>query len=171
MSNFLANALVTDTGPLISLERLDGGYELMRQLYRRIWAPPAVLREIAVGQFATPQFYLEHYAITDFVYERAPLAIPQNTPWQSDLHLGELEAIALAQELGLPLLIEEAVGRKAAQELQIPFSGIAGQILKAVSLGILARNQGYLMLEQLRHNGRIGQVLFNLLIDSLAAEG
>lgn len=171
MSRPPVDSLVTDTGPLISLERLDGGYEFMRQMYRRIWAPPAVLREIALGQSATPQIYLEQYAITDFVYEQAPLTLPHNISWQSDLHPGELEAIALAQELDLPLLIEEAAGRKAAQELHIPFSGIAGQILKAARLSILTRQQGYRMLEQLLHNGRIGRALFNLLVESLAAEG
>ncbi len=170
MSGQLNGSIVTDTGPLISLERLEGGYEFMRRMYRCMIAPPAVLREVAAGQFTTPSSYLEHYSIADFVFEQTPQALLQNIPWQNDLHPGELEALALAQELHLPLLIEEAVGRKAAQELGIPFSGMAGQVLKAVRLGILTRQQGHLMLEQLLHNGRIGRTLFGLLVDSLPEE-
>jgi predicted nucleic acid-binding protein len=41
------------------------------------------------------------------------------------------QAIQLALELALPLLIEEAVGRRVAQGMSIPISGIAGQVLKA----------------------------------------
>ena len=127
MSSPLDDSIVTDTGPLISLERLDGGYEFMRRMYRRIIAPPAVLREIAVGQVATPNSYLQHYSLADFVFEQTPQALLQNVPRQNDLHLGELEALALAQELHLPLLIEEAVGRKASQELGIPFTEWPGR--------------------------------------------
>lgn len=167
MSSPFDDSIVTDTGPLISLERLDGGYEFMRRMYHRILAPPAVLREVAVGQFTSPSSYLEHHSISDFVFEQAPRSLPQDLSWQNDLHLGELEAIALAQDLYLPLLIEEAVGRKAAQESGIPFSGIAGQILKAVRTGVLTHQQDHRMLEQLLQNGRIGKALFGLLINSL----
>lgn len=170
MSSLFDDSIVTDTGPLISLERLDGGYEFMRQMYRRVIAPPAVLREVAVGQFAIPSSYLKHYSISDFVFEQAPQVLPQDIPWQNDLHVGELEAIALAKELQLPLLIEEAVGRKAAQELGVPFSGIAGQGLKAARLGFVTRQQGQQMLEQLLHNGRISKTLYGLLVDSLSKE-
>jgi predicted nucleic acid-binding protein len=171
MSSPFDGSIVTDTGPLISLERLDGGYEFMRRMYRRIIAPPTVLREIAIGQFAAPNSYLEHWSVTDFVFEYTPQALLQNIPWQNDLHLGELEALTLAQELRLPLLIEEAVGRRVAQELNIPFSGMAGQVLKAIRLDILTNQQGRRMLEQLLHNGRISQALFDLLVDSLPKEG
>jgi predicted nucleic acid-binding protein len=41
------------------------------------------------------------------------------------------QAIQLALELALPLLIEEAVGRRVAQGMRIPISGIAGHVLKA----------------------------------------
>lgn len=167
MSSPDISSLVTDTGPLISLERLDGGYAMMRRMYRRIVAPPAVLKEIVFGQSITSQLYLERYQIADFVYEQAPNSLQQGIPWQNDLHIGELEAISLAQQLQLPLLIEEAVGRRVAQELHIPFSGIAGQVLKAKRLSILTRQESYSMLEQLLHNGRIGQTLFGMLTESL----
>jgi hypothetical protein len=51
------------------------------------------------------------------------------------LHVGEAQAIQLARELALPLLIEETVGRRVALGLGLSISGIAGQILKAFHQG------------------------------------
>ena len=56
-----ARRIVSNTGPLISLEKLRQGYDFIRQLYDTIIIPPGVLDEVAEGQFATPQAYLQHY--------------------------------------------------------------------------------------------------------------
>ena len=50
--------IVSNTGPLISLEKLGQGYDFIRQLYDRVIIVPIVLEEVAVGQFATPEEYL-----------------------------------------------------------------------------------------------------------------
>lgn len=41
--------VVSDTGPLISLEKLEDGYLFMRQLYDRMLVPPAVMKELLQG--------------------------------------------------------------------------------------------------------------------------
>ena len=41
--------IVSDTGPLISLERMTGGFPFIRRLYDRIIVPPAVLDELGFG--------------------------------------------------------------------------------------------------------------------------
>ena len=35
--------IVSNTGPLISLEKLSHGYDFIRQLYEKLVIPPAVL--------------------------------------------------------------------------------------------------------------------------------
>ena len=55
--------MVSNTGPLISREKLQRGYDFIRQLYDMLIIPPGVLDEVAAGQFATPQAYLQHYRI------------------------------------------------------------------------------------------------------------
>ena len=48
-------AVVSDAGPLISLEKLTDGFEFIRQLYVQIVVPPSVLAEVAQGQFQDPE--------------------------------------------------------------------------------------------------------------------
>ena len=53
--------IVSNTGPLISLEKLNQGHDFIRCLYQKLIIPPAVLDEVAEGKFADPQEYLQYY--------------------------------------------------------------------------------------------------------------
>jgi predicted nucleic acid-binding protein len=53
--------IVSNTGPLISLEKLSQGYGFIQRLYEKILIPPTVLSEVAEGQFENPQAYLQYY--------------------------------------------------------------------------------------------------------------
>jgi len=66
-----ARRIVSNTGPLISLEKLQQGYDFIRQLYDTIIIPPSVLDEVAEGQVVTPQAYVQHYGIVDLIEVRA----------------------------------------------------------------------------------------------------
>ena len=79
--------IVSNRGPLISLEKLRQGYDFIRQLYDTIIIPPGVLDEVAEGQFATPHAYLQHYGIVDLIEvqavlqsEQLPEAVPPAFP-------------------------------------------------------------------------------------------
>lgn len=130
--------IVSNTGPLISLEKLTQGYDFIRRLYDKVLIAPAVLEEVAAGQFATADEYLQHYAISDLIEVRT-VSQSQVLPEAERLHEGESQAIQLALELQLPLLIEETIGRRVAQKVGIQISGIAGQIIKAFRQDITAR--------------------------------
>ena len=43
--------VVSDTSPLISLEKIEEGHTFLRQFYDEVLVPPAVLRELAAGPF------------------------------------------------------------------------------------------------------------------------
>ncbi|MGB3779125.1 MAG: hypothetical protein WA960_12255 [Tunicatimonas sp.] len=58
---------VSDTGPLITLEKLPDGYQFIRKLYDAIIISPAVLEELIQGQFKNAKAYLSHYGIIDFI--------------------------------------------------------------------------------------------------------
>lgn len=47
--------IVSDTGPLISLEKITGGYRFIGRLYDRLIVPPAVIDELVAGQFETKE--------------------------------------------------------------------------------------------------------------------
>lgn len=150
--------IVSDTSPLISLEKIEGGYTLFRQFHDRVLVPPAVLRELAAGPLENEEAYLSHYGIADLLQ----VEMPERSELDKTEHLdpGEREAIALALECGLPLLIEEEAGRTLARELGIQISGIAGQILQAVRDEIIGADRANRMLVALKRKGRINLQVF-----------
>lgn len=150
--------VVSDTGPLISLEKLGDGYRLLRLLYDKVLIPPSVLAELIHGQFVDEHAYAEHYGISDFlqvVEVQSKHALPEG----ERLDPGETDAIQLALERDLPLLIEEEAGRRSAQQLGLHISGIAGQILKAFRNGMLPLAEAETMLRELLDAGRINKTI------------
>ena len=155
--------IVCDTVPLISLEKITSGYRFIGRLYDRLLAPPAVMDELVAGQFETKGAYLRHFDAEDLVsVEPVSEASSTETVEDQTEHLddGEREAIRLAIEQKLSLLIEEEAGRAVARELGIQISGIAGQLLKAARERLISAEEGVSKLTELRRAGRINQQLF-----------
>jgi predicted nucleic acid-binding protein len=162
----MVNVIVSDTGPLITLEKMSDGYDFIRKLYERIIIPSAVLKEVAEGEFSDPLDYLEAYKIEDLIEIKSVQTI-SNIPEIERLDEGEKEAISLAYQLKLPLLIEETIGRKIAQSANIHISGIAGQIIKAYAGKIIKKKEAKRKLEELFKSGRINRKIYNTLVDNL----
>jgi predicted nucleic acid-binding protein len=158
--------IVSNTGPLISLEKLRQGYDFIRQLYDTLIIPPGVLDEVAAGQFATPHVYVQHYGIVDLIEVQA-VSRNEQLPEAARLHIGEAQAIQLAWELALPPLIEEMVGRRVARGLGISISGIAGQILKAFRQGSLTAQEARDKLLELLQAGRINRKIYEALLAAI----
>lgn len=146
----------SDTGPLITLEKLDDGYRFIRLLYDRIIVPRAVLDELVQGQFVSPQAYLSHYGIEDLLEVVESQDDPE-VPGVELLDAGERGAIQIALERGLPLLIEEEAGRRCALGLGLQISGIAGQIIKAYRAGLISAGEARDKLRDLFEAGRINR--------------
>lgn len=157
-----ARRVVSDAGPLISLENLRGGYLFIRHLYDRIIVPPVVLEEVARGRHASVNSYLSDYKVGDLVGVQTTTSVA-NLPERDRLYAGEAEVISLALELKLPLLIEETAGRRVAQAVGLSISGIAGQIIRAFRLGSLKGK-----LAELEENGRISKKLCERLTQTIA---
>lgn len=158
--------VVSDAGPLISLEKPSGGYPLIARLYERIIVPPQVLEEIAQGRYSQPQEYLKTHQISDLIEVRTPGSIPVLSESQR-LHEGEVQAIALARELNLPLLIKETVGRRVALAAGVKISGIAGQILRAYREEVVDRSAAQSLLGELLAGGRINRKIYLALLNAL----
>jgi predicted nucleic acid-binding protein len=160
--------IVSDTSPLISLEKIDGGYTLFRRLYDKVLVPPAVLRELAAGSFESEEAYRSHFEIGDLLQ----VETPEHSEREETEHLdpGEREAIELALEVDLTLLIEEEAGRTLARELGIRISGIAGQILQAVREEIIGADRANRMLRALKRKGRINQQVFESVKSAINEE-
>lgn len=53
--------IVSDTGPLISLEKMTDGYALMEKLYGQILIPQRVAQELCQDMFSSWEAYQAHY--------------------------------------------------------------------------------------------------------------
>jgi len=98
------SVVVSDTTPLNYLI-LIGSIDVLPRLFNKVLIPPAVLRELSHPLTPAPVAEWAR-SLPAWVEVKAP---------QNDLHLGigagEDEAISLAVELGVAVLMDERVGR------------------------------------------------------------
>lgn len=159
----MTDIIVSDAGPLISLEKIRDGHGFIRKLYKKILVPFSVLQEVSSGVCSSPHEYLRLYKIEDLVVTAEPSSVIKISGIER-LQTGEAEAISLALQLKYPLLIEETLGRKIALSAGLQISGIAGQIVKAFKLGVLDKVETNQKLEELFIGGRINQEIFKALV-------
>ena len=157
----MSKIIVSNTGPLISLEKLLDGYSFIRKLYNLILIPQKVAEEISEN-FSCFKSYLEHYQIKDLIKVRR-ISQPINVNDIYKLDNGEIEAISLAKELKAELLIEEIKGRSIARSLGLDVSGIAGKIGYACIEKIMDKSNAVKMLQKLLESGRINRMVYNAL--------
>lgn len=155
---------VVDAGPVIHLSWIDR-LDLLDQLFDEVFIPPAVLGEL----LAAPADMLgldriQRALAGGRLNTQAPTAVV--APATGGRGRGEVEAIALAEELGVDLFISDDMpARRAAQERGIAVTGTIG-LLK------LARQEGLLpaalpLVLELR---RRGQWISDALIEAVSQE-
>ena len=116
-------AAVVDSACLIGLERI-GRLDPLPALLSPIFAPPAVNRE-----FGSQPAWMK--------VER-----PSDVGMVAALRLlvdpGESEAIVLAYEKGLRIILDDRKAREVAQRLGVPVAGTVGLLVKAKQEGVIA---------------------------------
>ncbi|MBF0398451.1 MAG: hypothetical protein HQK78_16865 [Desulfobacterales bacterium] len=157
----MQKVIVSNTGPLISLEKLRDGYGFIRKIYREILIPLKVAEEISEG-YENVEAYLDRYQITDLISIKQVTEIVGIAGIES-LDEGEIEAISLAVESGLELLIEETMGRSIALNAGIKISGIAGQIGYAFNSGLISKEEAEENLRTLLKSGRINNAVYHAI--------
>ena len=85
--------VVSDTGPLIPLEKLTDGFGFIRLLYDTILISPTVLKELEEGLFNEGISYLDHYGISDLI-EIVEMDLELSLPGTEDLDKGERGALS-----------------------------------------------------------------------------
>jgi uncharacterized protein len=130
--------VVSDTSPLVYLTRLVG---------QGAAYPESKQTQLAVQ--------------TGWIKVRKP---ERSIAALADLDPGEREAIALAQELGALLIIDEAEGRQAAVKLGIRVTGTLGLLIEAKSRGLIPRVRDELDALMERTTFRISDELRKLVL-------
>ena len=129
--------VVSDSTPLITLmkaQRLD----MLQGLFGRVVVPEAVFSELTINE----QYANEAALIRDSGYiEVVPVTDADRVSLlrrATGLDLGESEAIVYADDQKADvLLMDEAAGRRVAQNMGIPIAGSVGVLIRAFQSGLL----------------------------------
>jgi predicted nucleic acid-binding protein len=126
--------IVSDTSPVCYLT-LIGCLDLLPKLFGRITVPRAVLDELSHP--VAPD------AVRDLALAPPPWLEVRSVASQADsvstnLHPGEREAIALAQELKADLiLLDETTARQVAKSCWLAVAGLLGVLAEGAERGII----------------------------------
>jgi hypothetical protein len=111
-------AVVSDSGPLIALERIQQ-LQLLPELFARILIPPAVEKEVASLRKSP-----------DWVLVQPLRRPPRLGRLGLSLGAGEREAIGLSLDIGAAhLLVDDKAARTVARSLRLPIIGTLGLML------------------------------------------
>lgn len=127
--------IVADASPLIGLSQI-GQLNLLNRLFKEIVLPPAIVEE------CTLHSHKPGAKIIQTAIDESKLKIFNNTitpikNLSAVLGPGEIEAISLAKQLTVPLLIDERLGRIAAKHHDAAVIGTCGILLSAKQLKII----------------------------------
>lgn len=129
-------AVVADSSPLILFARA-GQLPLLHQLFDELWIPPRVSGEVFLDAPDRPGATEVATVFGDWIREVAPTNLVAVTALRAVVDPGEAEAIALAVEHDLLLLIDEPDGRRAARERGVLVTGCVGILELAKRHGIV----------------------------------
>ena len=121
--------VASNTGPLIALAKIDR-MVILERLFDKVLIPAVVHREL-LAKSGDEADRLDQ-ALAAFVQvaqitDRKPAVIAAT----QGLDVGERDAIALAHQTGLSLIIDDRVGRRAARQLGVSVTGVAGVLIQA----------------------------------------
>ncbi len=121
--------VVSDTSPIVNLAAI-GHLHLLRDLFGALTIPEAVYREIVVegaGRPGAEEVEAANWIVTRLV--RSPHLV---RTFETDVHIGEAEALVLALELNADwILLDERAARRLAASLDLRHTGLLGVLAKA----------------------------------------
>lgn len=125
---------ICNTSPLQYLHQI-GRLDILRALTRGVLVPESVAEEIVAGRTAGCD--LPRLQELGWITIRQPISTPA-LPLAADLGRGEASVLALALETTTPIvIIDDAVGRRAARLLNIACTGTLGLLLDAKKIGLI----------------------------------
>jgi predicted nucleic acid-binding protein len=122
-------SIVSNTGPLIALAKADQ-LGLLTVLFGTVFIPPAVHRELLAKTGA------EADRLDQVLGEWLTVAQRPELPPQAESELlyidaGVREAVTLAQQMGLAVIMDDRLGRQAARRLGVTVTGTVGVVIEA----------------------------------------
>lgn len=115
--------VVSNTSPIIFLSKIEA-LDLLPKCFDKIFIPQAVINEL---RDLSPPKYIERSSLS---IAGSNFALGATTMW--NLHIGELEAMVLAQEIQADyVILDDRLARRKAQHLGLKVIGTVGVLLLA----------------------------------------
>lgn len=143
--------IVSNTGPIIGLAKI-GRLSLLKSISSEVLIPPMVYREL-MGKIGSEWEQIES-ALNEFIRVTELKSLDKATKLAlAELDEGEKQAIGLASTVGkdVLLLLDDRAGRKVAEKLNIPTTGLLGILLFVKEKGLVENVRQ--LIEELRNNG------------------
>jgi len=139
--------VISNTTPIIALSLIQK-LDLYQHLYGEVLIPPAVRAELLAGGHRAGALELQKASYLRAVH----LADSRRADLLSDLDRGEAEVVSLAVELSAGLvIIDERLGRRHAQRLNLSVTGVLGVLLRAKERKLVAEIEP--LIRQLQQSG------------------
>lgn len=152
--------VVSDTTALIMLtaqQRLD----LFAGCFDQVLLPDAVYREWLAGDPGVVGIVRQRSWLEVVTVDEVPLLVELRTL----LDPGEAEALALARQRDLPLIVDEKKGRRVARMMGVPVLGMVGVLLLALQREILDPQTAKQILVNAKEQGfRLSDRLFEAFV-------
>jgi len=142
------NSIVSDTTTLIILGKIRR-YDLLENLFETIYIPSEVIKEVAKKSDGIEKLIQENNLFG--IKEIRNFSLLQIL--DGILDKGESEAIVLAKELELMLIIDEKKGRAIAKNMGLDIIGLLGIIILNSKRGFLSSNEAVTLLEDIKTAG------------------
>lgn len=153
-------SVVSDTTALIVLaaqQRLD----ILAGCFDQVLLPETVYREWLAGDPGVAGIVQQRLWLKVVSVDEVPLLVELRTL----LDAGEAEALALARQRHLPLIVDEKKGRRVAMMMGIPVLGLVGVLLFAVRREVLDAESAKQILVNAKERGfRLSDGLFETFI-------
>ena len=159
--------IVTDASPLIALAKLDL-LELLFISFTEVHLPQTVYAEATHDRYRQDSKLIHHF-INNYNQQNQAIIVHEDqdnkayAEYRNILDEGESQALALADELGCGLLIDERLGRKIARLHDIPVVGVMGVLLHAKSKGEIDAIRP-LIEKLLKNNYRLSERVIELVL-------
>jgi len=143
-------SIISDTTTLIILGKINR-YDLLENIFDKIYLPTEVTKEISIKadgiyeKIRNNQLF-EIKEITDIALFSLINGI---------LDRGESQAIVLAKELNLILLIDEKKGRKIAKNMGLNIIGLLGILILNVKKQYISKKEAIIILEEIKKKIKI----------------
>ena len=163
--------VISDTTPLITLMKA-GKLDVLHSLFGEVLLPEAVFA-VATGNetFRDEADIIRNSEFIKVVQiqNKSQVSFLQRA---TGLDLGESEAIIYADEMKADLLLmDEAAGRKVAQNMNLPITGSVGVLIRAFKSGIITADEADEAFSRIRSaNRHIGESLINKALEIIHSE-